>query len=319
MATPRRPGAARKSTKKGPTKGSGGQHRKSLAGRGPTPKAEDRTWHKSYKPTQQRQQRNTRSRHKDETVAGRNPVVEALRSDIPARALHVAPRLEMDERVKEALKLAAERGIPVMETTRIELDRMTNEANHQGMALQVPPYEYEDGVTVADRLMQEWDKGYLRTPPLLIALDSITDPRNLGAIIRSASAFDAHGVVVPARRSVGVTATAWKTSAGAAARVPVSQVSNLNNALVEYKKLGYFVLGLDGDGDQSLPGLPLATDPICLVVGSEGKGLSRLVREHCDQIVSIPIASEMESLNASMAVGISLYEIAVARAGGRGD
>ncbi|MGO1183333.1 MAG: 23S rRNA (guanosine(2251)-2'-O)-methyltransferase RlmB [Micrococcaceae bacterium] len=316
MATSRRPGAARKSTKKGPTKGSGGQGRKSLAGRGPTPKAEDRTWHKSYKPAQQR---NTRSRHKDETVAGRNPVVEALRADIPARALHMAPRLEMDERVKEALKIAAERGIPVMETSRIELDRMTNEANHQGIALQVPPYEYEDGVTVADRLMQEWNKGYLRTPPLLIALDSITDPRNLGAIIRSASAFDAHGVVVPARRSVGVTATAWKTSAGAAARVPVSQVSNLNNALVEYKKLGYFVLGLDGDGDQSLPGLPLATDPVCLVVGSEGKGLSRLVREHCDQIISIPIASEMESLNASMAVGISLYEIAVARSGGRGD
>lgn len=316
MATSRRPGAARKSTKKGPTKGSGGQGRKSLAGRGPTPKAEDRTWHKSYKPTQQR---NTRSRHKDETVAGRNPVVEALRADIPVRALHMAPRLEMDERVKEALKIAAERGIPVMETSRIELDRMTNEANHQGMALQVPPYEYEDGVTVADRLMQEWNKGYLRTPPLLIALDSITDPRNLGAIIRSASAFDAHGVVVPARRSVGVTATAWKTSAGAAARVPVAQVSNLNNALVEYKKLGYFVLGLDGDGDQSLPGLPLATDPVCLVVGSEGKGLSRLVREHCDQIISIPIASDMESLNASMAVGISLYEIAVARSGGRGD
>lgn len=319
MATQRRPGAARKSTKKGPTKGSGGQGRKSLEGRGPTPKAEDRTWHKNYRPTSQRTPRNTRSRHQDETVAGRNPVIEALRGEVPAKALHMAVRLEMDDRVKDALKIAAERGIPVMETKRPELDRMTNNANHQGIVLQVPPYDYEDGVAAAGRRMEEWEKGYLRTPPLLIALDSITDPRNLGAIIRSASAFDADGVVVPSRRSVGVTATAWKTSAGAAARVPVAQVTNLNKTLVEYQKMGYFVLGLDGDGDQSLPGLPLATEPLCLVVGSEGKGLSRLVREQCDQVISIPIASDMESLNASMAVGISLYEIAVARSSGRGE
>ena len=326
MAAAPRSGSSRgKSGKKGPAKGTGGHGRKALEGKGPTPKAEDRVYHKAHRTKQLAERsaarrgapRNTRSRHGDETVAGRNSVVEALRASIPAKALHVATRVEMDERVREALKLAAERGVPVLENSKAELDRMTDDAVHQGLVLQVPPYEYADALDTARKALQKWEKGYQAAPPLLIALDGITDPRNLGAIIRSASAFSADAVVVPARRSVGVTATAWKTSAGAAVRVPVAQAGNLNTALQEFKKLGIFVLGLDGGGDRSLPGLPLATEPVCLVVGSEGKGLSRLVREHCDQIVSIPIASDMESLNASMAVGISLYEIAVQRASGR--
>ncbi|QCU78811.1 23S rRNA (guanosine(2251)-2'-O)-methyltransferase RlmB [Citricoccus sp. SGAir0253] len=324
-AAPRSGSSSRgNSGKKGPLKGTGGHGRKALEGKGPTPKAEDRVYHKAHRAKQlaerstaKRGGRNTRSRHADETVAGRNSVVEALRAGIPAKALHVATRVEMDERVREALKLAAERGIAVMEDSRAELDRMTDDAVHQGLVLQVPPYEYADALDLARETVQKWERGYQSAPPLFIALDGITDPRNLGAIIRSASAFSAHGVVVPARRSVGVTATAWKTSAGAAVRVPVAQAGNLNTALQEFKKLGIFVLGLDGGGDRSLPGLPLATEPVCLVVGSEGKGLSRLVREHCDQVVSIPIASDMESLNASMAVGISLYEIAVQRSGDR--
>ncbi|HEY8296160.1 MAG TPA: 23S rRNA (guanosine(2251)-2'-O)-methyltransferase RlmB, partial [Micrococcaceae bacterium] len=160
----------------------------------------------------------------------------------------------------------------------------------------------------------KWKKGYINNAPLFVALDGITDPRNLGAIIRSVSAFSGHAVVVPERRSVGVTASAWKTSAGAAVRVPVAKAPNLNRALEAFKNMGIYVLGLDGDGDVSLPGLDLATEPLCIVVGSEGKGLSRLVRENCDQIVSIPIDSAMESLNASMAVGISLYEISKQRA-----
>lgn len=329
MAAAPRSGSSRgNSGKKGPLKGTGGLGRKALEGKGPTPKAEDRVYHKAHRSKQLSERssakgagrgggRNTRSRHADESVAGRNSVVEALRAAIPAKALHVATRIEMDERVREALKLAAERGVPVMENSKPELDRMTDDAVHQGLVLQVPPYEYADALSLARQTMEKWEKGYLTAPPLFIALDSITDPRNLGAIIRSASAFSAHGVVVPARRSAGVTATAWKTSAGAAVRVPVAQAGNLNTLLQDFKKLGIFVLGLDGGGDRSLPGLPLATDPVCLVVGSEGKGLSRLVRENCDQIISIPIASDMESLNASMAVGISLYEIAVQRAGGR--
>ncbi|TJY67240.1 23S rRNA (guanosine(2251)-2'-O)-methyltransferase RlmB [Arthrobacter sp. CAU 1506] len=325
MANKPRPGAVRKS-KKGPTTGTGGHGRKALEGKGPTPKAEDRPYHKAYRAKQlsersaakhqggQRGPAARRGKSAGEMVTGRNSVVEALRAGVPAKALHVAVRIEMDDRVKESLKIAAERGIPVLESHKPELDRMTDDAVHQGLALQIPPYEYQDALELAEETMAQFKKGYINNAPLFVALDGITDPRNLGAIIRSASAFSGHGVVVPERRSVGMTASAWKTSAGAAVRVPVAKANNLTNTLKAFQQLGIFVLGLDGEGDVSLPDLSLATEPVCLVVGSEGKGLSRLVRENCDQIVSIPIDSAMESLNASMAVGISLYEISRQRA-----
>ncbi|MCW1250508.1 23S rRNA (guanosine(2251)-2'-O)-methyltransferase RlmB [Acaricomes phytoseiuli] len=304
--------------KKGPTKGTGGHGRKALEGKGPTPRAEDRPYHKAYRSKElasrsaQKQGTNRRSsgrRASEEMVTGRNSVVEALRAHIPAKVLHVAVRIEMDDRVKEALKLGAERGIPLLETQKPELDRLTDGAVHQGLVLQIPPYDYADALDLAEQTIQAHAKGHISNAPLLVALDGITDPRNLGAIIRSASAFAAQGVIVPERRSVGMTASAWKTSAGAAVRVPVARAGNLNRTLEELKELGYFVLGLDADGDLPLPGLSMATEPLCLVVGSEGKGLSRLVRQNCDAIVSIPINSDMESLNASMAVGITLYEI----------
>ena len=149
--------------------------------------------------------------------------------------------------------------------------------------------------------------------PLIVALDGVTDPRNLGAIIRSVAAFGGHGVVVPSRRSVGMTASAWKTAAGAAARIPVAQATNLTRALEAYRKAGFFVIGLDADGDVELPGLALADRPLVVVVGSEGKGLSRLVRETCDQIVSIPMAGQLESLNAGVAASVALYSISQAR------
>ncbi len=317
--------------KKGPTVGTGGHGRKALEGKGPTPKAEDRPYHKAHKNKQLAERsaakrpggganRNPgarsgpKGRATEEVVTGRNSVVEALRAGIPAKALHVAIRIEMDDRVKESLKLAAERGIPLLETGKPELDRMTDDAIHQGLVLQIPPYEYQDAFELAEETLDRWKKGHVSNAPLFVALDGITDPRNLGAIIRSVSAFSGHGVIVPERRSVGVTASAWKTSAGAAVRVPVARAANLNNTLKAFKNMGIYVLGLDGDGDVSLPALGLATEPVCIVVGSEGKGLSRLVRENCDQIVSIPIDSAMESLNASMAVGISLYEISRQRA-----
>ncbi|GAA1353384.1 23S rRNA (guanosine(2251)-2'-O)-methyltransferase RlmB [Falsarthrobacter nasiphocae] len=312
-----RPGAQRKTPKKGPQVGTGGHGRKALEGRGPTPKAEDRVYHKAHKAkvlaersaAKRAPQRSRRDKPTNETVAGRNSVVEALRAGIPAKTLYVATRIEMDDRVKEALKLSAEQGIALLEASRQELDRLTDGAVHQGLALVIPPYEYSDAVETLDSLADQWAKGYIPQAPLVVALDGITDPRNLGAIIRSVSAFAGHAVIVPERRSAGVTATAWKTSAGAAVRVPVAKASNLNQTLKHAQKRGFFVLGLDGDGDVSLPELALASEPVVLVVGSEGKGLSRLVRENCDQIVSIPIDSAMESLNASMAVGISLYEV----------
>jgi 23S rRNA (guanosine2251-2'-O)-methyltransferase len=158
-----------------------------------------------------------------------------------------------------------DRRLPILETPRGELDRLTDGGVHQGLALQVPAYAYAHPNDLVDSQLPEI--------PLIVALDGITDPRNLGAIIRSVAAFDGHGVVVPERRSVGMTASAWKTSAGAAARLPVAQCSNLTRTLEEYRKAGFFVLGLDVDVDVKLPGLELAREPLVLVVGSEGKGL----------------------------------------------
>lgn len=305
-----RRGAVRRSgSKKGAQVGSGGQRRRGLEGKGPTPKASDRPNHKAYKMSKAADKRAsgrpgpTRKKSgSTEVVAGRNSVLEALRTDVPVSTMYVASRIDSDDRVKEALTLAAEAGIPIMETPRTELDRITDGAVHQGMALQVPPYDYAHPKDLVD--------SQIPGTPLIVALDGITDPRNLGAIVRSTAAFGGHGVVVPSRRSAGMTASAWKTSAGAAARVPVAQAANLVRALEDYRKAGFFVVGLDMDGDVELPGLELATSPLVVVVGSEGKGLSRLVRETCDQIVSIPMSSSVESLNAGLAAGVTLYEIA---------
>ncbi|NLG19911.1 MAG: 23S rRNA (guanosine(2251)-2'-O)-methyltransferase RlmB [Actinomycetales bacterium] len=309
-----RKGAVRKSAKKGPQVGSGGQRRKGLEGRGPTPKATERTGHpaarranREAKGAASRPQRRTGTRASSEIVAGRNSVLEALRTHVPASTLYVASRIESDDRVREAIALASEQGVALLEAPRGELDRLTDGAVHQGLALQVPPYEYAH----PDDLLGAQLPGI----PLIVALDGITDPRNLGAIIRSVGAFGGHGVVVPARRSAGMTAAAWKTSAGAAARIQVAQATNLTQTLKDYRKAGCFVIGLDADGDVELPGLELADQPLVVVIGSEGKGLSRLVRETCDQIVSIPMAGVTESLNAGIAGAVTLYEIARARRG----
>lgn len=325
-----RAGAVRKG-RKGPQVGSGGQGRQALEGKKPTPKAEDRPYHPAGKrkaaaeryeaaggrgksassqgqPQQQRQRR-PKSSDETEVVTGRNSVLEALRARIPATTLYMATRIEMDDRVKEVLNLATRRGIPILEVMRPELDRLAGfDSVHQGLALKVPPYEYAHPIELLELTIHRGHK------PLFVALDGVTDPRNLGAIIRSVAAFGGHGVIVPQRRSVGLTASAWKTSAGAAARTPVAMASNLTQTLKAFKERGVFVLGLDGGGDVSLPDLQLATEPVLLVVGSEGKGLSRLVTETCDAVVSIPISSSTESLNAGIAAGVALYEIARRRA-----
>lgn len=254
-------------------------------------------------------QRVAKAENASEVLSGRNSVLEALRSKVPATALFIATRIEMDERVKEAIKIAAARGVPVTELTRPEIDRMTGfDSVHQGIALQVPPYKYQHPMELLDLILSRGQK------PLLVALDGITDPRNLGAIIRSVAAFGGQGVILPQRRSTGVTASAWKTSAGAAARIPVALAANLNATLKDLKKRGCFIVGLDGDGDMSLPEFSLGTEPLVLVVGSEGKGLSRLVTENCDAVVSIPIMGDTESLNAGIAASVTLYEVSKRRA-----
>jgi 23S rRNA (guanosine2251-2'-O)-methyltransferase len=390
MAKPGRPGAAKAG--KGAVKGSGGNNKRRLAGKGPTPKAEDRKKHKAFK-MKQAEDRKARAlgiktagkgagnsktareleaakakpatraassrtsaprggrpaasagksvrdgsrrgeflaptartagsagaarRSGDrvakaadaaEVLSGRNSVLEALRAKVPATALFIANRIEMDDRVKEAIKLAAARGIAMNEVTRPEIDRMTGyDSVHQGIALQVPPYKYQHPLELLDMIIARGQK------PLLVALDGITDPRNLGAIIRSVAAFGGQGVIVPQRRSTGVTASAWKTSAGAAARIPVALAANLNATLKDLKKRGCFIVGLDGGGDMQMPDFKLGTEPLVLVVGSEGKGLSRLVQENCDAIASIPIHGATESLNAGIAASVALYEVSKRRA-----
>ncbi len=242
-----------------------------------------------------------------EFVAGRNPVVESLRAGVPAAALYVGARVQHDERISEAIKLAADRGVAVLEAGAAELDRLTGGALHQGLALRVRPYDYAHP---DDLLARAADAGQL---PLIVALDSVTDPRNLGAVARSAAAFGAHGVVVPSRRGAGVTAGAWKASAGALARVPVARAANLARALASYRDAGVFVAGLDAAGDIPVRDLELATAPLVLVIGSEGRGLSRIVAQACDVLVRIPIAARTESLNAGVAAGIALYEVAAIR------
>lgn len=319
-----RRGAVRR-TKKGATVGSGGVRRRALEGKGPTPKATDRPGHKAFagkagsegggaKGTGTRgtgagraKGRRDGSRPGSDQVAGRNSVLEALQEDVPATQLTVMQRLDMDERVREILRLAGARSLPIAEASRTDLDRLTDHAVHQGVALTIPAYEYADVDELLDIARDAFE------PPLLVALDGITDPRNLGAILRSAGAFGAHGVILPERRSAGMTASVYKVAAGAASRVRVAQVTNLNRALASLKQQGVFVLGLDAGGDVTTRDLELGTEPAVLVVGAEGKGLSRLARETSDQVVSIPMGEATESLNASVATAIALYEIAGVR------
>jgi 23S rRNA (guanosine2251-2'-O)-methyltransferase len=300
----RRRGAVRKAgTKKGAVVGSGGQRRRALEGRGPTPPAHLRPNHPAARRAQPQTNRPARSRTDEtETVLGRNPVLECLRAGVPATALYVALGSEADERLTESVARAADSGIAILEVPRADLDRMTANHLHQGIALQVPPYRYahpDDLVAAAAD----------SPPALFVALDNISDPRNLGAIVRSVAAFGGHGVLIPQRRSASVTAVAWRTSAGAAARIPVGRATNLTRTLKDWADRGLRVVGLDAGGDTALDDLD-GTDPMVVVVGSEGKGLSRLVRETCDEVVSIPMAGQTESLNASVAAGVVLAEIA---------
>jgi 23S rRNA (guanosine2251-2'-O)-methyltransferase len=328
------PGGRAKSGK--PRPGTGGYGKHKLAGKGPTPPARLRPGHPAQRRAsaaarpaaagtdargdqaaprpESRPVSNLRGAGSAvEVVAGRNAVLESLRATVPVIALHVGPRLDADERISEAISLAAGKGIPVVEAGRAELDRLTGGAIHQGVVLRVRPYSYAHPDDLVSRARAAGQQ------PLIIALDSVTDPRNLGAIVRSAAAFGAHGVLVPVRRSAGVTAGAWKASAGTLARVPVARAPNLVRTLAGYQEAGLFVVGLDAAAQTTIGQLDLADGPLVLVVGSEGKGLSRLVTDRCDAVARIPIHGSAESLNAGVAAGIALYEVARLRAAAAGS
>ena len=257
-------------------------------------------------PREVREPRAPRSSGKpiQDAVAGRNPVVEALRAGVPAIELVVAARAEMDERMLEAVRLAKNANLPIKEVARGVLDIITGTTNHQGVGLVIKEFQY----TKFDDLVAK-----AKSPALIIGMDGVTDPHNLGAIVRSASAFGADGVIIPERRNASMTGSAWKSSAGAAARMPISQVTNLVRSIEDAKKAGFFVVGLDAGGQESLSKFSLASENVYVIVGSEGKGLSRLVREKCDLILSIPMSSEVESLNASVATAIVMHWIAAER------
>ena len=298
-----RPGI-RKTNKKGAVKGSGGARRRGLRGKGPTPKAEDRVYHAAHKRKLERQRRD-QGRHdrsaSTELVVGRNPVIECLHARVPATALYIAHGTRNDDRLTEAVQLAHSRSIPLIEVPRLELDSMTGNGLHQGVGLQIPPFEYADVFDLIGTVADGKEQG------MVVVLDNITDPRNLGAVIRSTAAFGGQGVVIPERRSASVTAVAWRTSAGTAARLPVAKATNITRTLKEFQQNGYQVVGLDAGGDTTYDSYD-GTGPVVIVVGSEGKGLSRLVRETCDVLVSVPTTSWVESLNASVAAGVVLSE-----------
>ena len=235
-----------------------------------------------------------------DTVAGRNAVVEALRAGIPAKELVVAVGVDIDERLNESIRLSQKMGIGIREVERRQIENMTGIANHQGVALVVKPFQYSSQKEIFARAKEL---------ALFVAVDGVTDPRNIGAIARSAAAFSADGLLIPERRNASLTAAAWKTSAGAAARLPIAQITNLARSIEDAKAYGCFVVGLDGDADTTVDSMEIADQPLYVIVGSEGKGLSRLVREKCDLLISIPMSSAVESLNASVAMSIALYAI----------
>ena len=302
-----------KPDRKPPKKG-----KRSLRGKGPTPRAEDRPYHKKFKSKEENQRRRTERKRIDakrsdrkrdyrrdpkdhvDTVAGRNAVVEALRAGIPAKELVVAVGVDVDERLNESIRLSQKMGIGIREVERRQIENMTGIANHQGVALIVKPFQYSSQKEIFARAKE---------PALFVAVDGVTDPRNIGAIARSAAAFSTDGLLIPERRNASLTAAAWKTSAGAAARLPIAQITNLSRSIDDAKAYGCFVVGLDGDADTTVDSIEIADQPLYVIVGSEGKGLSRLVREKCDLLISIPMSSAVESLNASVAMSIALYAI----------
>lgn len=233
-------------------------------------------------------------------VEGRNPVIESLKSGRTVEKLYIA-KGSTEGSIKVIIKMAKEKGIVVNEVERIRLDNMSTTGSHQGVIALVTPFVYSE---IDDMLNLAKEKG---EDPFIVILDEIEDPHNLGSIIRSVNVLGAHGVIIPKRRSVGVTATVLKSAAGAADHTKIAKVTNLNVAIKELKDKGLWIIGTDMGGEPCYK--TNLTGPIGLVIGSEGSGISKLTKENCDLVVSIPVIGEINSFNASVAAGITMYEI----------
>lgn len=238
---------------------------------------------------------------KGELIFGVNPVREALQGGRNAFHLYVQISAA-DHRVEKIIRLAGERGVPVHRREKADLTRMCGSSHHQGIALEAEPFRYADleDVTAAAVTAEK---------VLLLVLDGIEDPHNLGALIRSAACAGALGVVIPRDRACGVTAAVEKASAGAVETLPVIQVTNISHTLEALKKHGFWVYGLDDEARSSLFATGF-TGRVALVIGGEGEGIRPLVRKQCDQIISIPHFGGVSSLNASVAGGIAMFEVA---------
>jgi 23S rRNA (guanosine2251-2'-O)-methyltransferase len=236
-----------------------------------------------------------------QTVEGRRAVLESLRAGRDIVRLIMVEDVDLGPQLQEIVMLASEKGIEVEAVSRKELEAQSQTKKSQGVIAVVPDPRYHD----PEDLMVSADTD--GNAPLLVMLDGIQDPHNLGAIARTADAVGADGLIIPERRAVGITAGAVRASAGALEHVKVSRVGNLNRTIEDLKELGMTVIGLDADGDVEYTEIDFS-GPVVLVVGSEGKGISRLVRENCDQIASVPMAGQLSSLNASVSTGIVLYE-----------
>jgi 23S rRNA (guanosine2251-2'-O)-methyltransferase len=235
------------------------------------------------------------------TVEGRRAVIEALRAGREIHLILLADGTDAGAQVQEILSLAQAAAIPVQTAPRHELDRRSATRRHQGVIATVSDARYTELEALISGAQASG------APPLIVVLDGIQDPQNLGAIARTVDAAGGHGLVVPERRAVGVTPGALRASAGALEHVPVARVTNLSRAIEELKRAGIWAVGLDMAGGQAYTKVDF-TRPTAIIVGSEGEGLSRLVREKCDLLAAIPLKGKLASLNASAAAAIVLYE-----------
>ena len=237
-------------------------------------------------------------RNKD-LLIGRNPVIEALKSDVEIEKIYMAKGVTGS--VEKIRQLAKDRGVRVDYVDKARIDKLAPGEKHQGVVAEIPEYGYSELSDVFDKAEASGEA------PFVVILDEIEDPHNLGAVIRTAECAGAHGVIIPKRRACGLTGTVAKAAAGALATMPVVRVTNLTRTIDELKERGLWIAACDMDGEPYY-GADLG-GPIGIVVGNEGSGISRLVREHCDFVISIPLRGKINSLNASNAAAVILYEI----------
>ncbi|PSO83919.1 MAG: 23S rRNA (guanosine(2251)-2'-O)-methyltransferase RlmB [Cyanobacteria bacterium QS_3_48_167] len=264
-------------------------------------KRQERPHRKQERPKPRRQPSEEQSEDSD-LIYGRRPVLAALESDRQLNRIWITSRLRYDSHFHSLVGQAKAKGTAIDEVEFRRLNQITQGANHQGVAAQVAPHTYKD---LTDLIAEAKSRS---NQPVLVVGDSISDPHNLGAIIRTAEAFGAQGLVIPQRRAAGVTSTVMKVAAGALENFSVSRVVNLSRALEELKASGFWIYGTAAQGSQPLHQVKFS-DLVTLVVGSEEKGLSLLTQRHCDALVSIPLAGKTPSLNASVAASIALYEV----------